>query len=303
MFEEKYKPTNIRDFIGNKIAIKTLSTWLKKWNNKSQKSQKCSIVSGSSGVGKSTLIHLLIQECNYVMTEDPDVELQNVLLNKKNISVLPIDDYQTDKVKKSKIPIIFICNDTIKTYKKYDKKLCLEVKICKLTETELFPFIAKVIKNETTLGKINTKDIKQFIKTADGDVRFLLNQLQLNQNNGKKDDKPLNIFDSTKLLFGESDLETKYKTYLTEPELHLLMIHENHIANTKTIWVEPTVVMEHISKNSQLLSNCDVLDNWELEPYIACNAIFSTQQCSSTVVKFTDFYKNKNKKKTFNSPL
>ena len=61
LFEEKYKPTTLKDFVGQKEAIKKIKQWLD-----NQGERLFTIIHGPSGVGKSLLSRLILKEWNII---------------------------------------------------------------------------------------------------------------------------------------------------------------------------------------------------------------------------------------------
>ena len=64
----KYKPTDINNFIGNKNSIKLLSEWFKELE-KGIPSKRAVLISGKSGIGKSLLAEIMYNEYNYKIYE------------------------------------------------------------------------------------------------------------------------------------------------------------------------------------------------------------------------------------------
>jgi len=59
----KYKPTSLNDFLGNKDAISKLQDWNNNINNEEYKNAV--LISGITGIGKTTLAKLFLKENNY----------------------------------------------------------------------------------------------------------------------------------------------------------------------------------------------------------------------------------------------
>ena len=65
MFLEKYKPSNLSEYVGQKEAVSTFLKWIEKW----KKGSKALLFHGSSGTGKTSLIHAYAQEKNLDLIE------------------------------------------------------------------------------------------------------------------------------------------------------------------------------------------------------------------------------------------
>jgi Holliday junction resolvasome RuvABC ATP-dependent DNA helicase subunit len=55
MYTSKYRPNKIEDFIGNKEVIQPFIKWLLEWDVNNKKN-KCLLISGLCGIGKSLLV-------------------------------------------------------------------------------------------------------------------------------------------------------------------------------------------------------------------------------------------------------
>ena len=61
MFTSTYRPKKIEDFIGNKCIIQPFIEWLLEWNPNNKKN-KCALVSGICGIGKTLLVELILKK-------------------------------------------------------------------------------------------------------------------------------------------------------------------------------------------------------------------------------------------------
>jgi len=66
MYTIKYRPNNLKDFIGNQNATKNLIKWLLEWDPKNKKT-KCALISGLNGLGKSLLVDLVLKKHDFNM--------------------------------------------------------------------------------------------------------------------------------------------------------------------------------------------------------------------------------------------
>ena len=64
MFTVKYRPNNLSSFVGNNACILPFIRWLLEWDPKNKKT-KCALVSGTTGVGKSLLVELILEKHDY----------------------------------------------------------------------------------------------------------------------------------------------------------------------------------------------------------------------------------------------
>jgi replication factor C subunit 1 len=313
MFTIKYRPKNLDEFVGNKNAIKTFTEWLLNWN--STNILKCALVFGVNGIGKSLLTELLLNKYDYnivVSANDDDRNneyfktikpLLSSKINsygKKNIIVFSDIDVSNDYnlisniiecIKVSIIPIICICDDKFEQSIKPILKYCFEIKLYAAQNKDIFDYVKQIILKEKL--KIDVTTLKRLIENANGDIRFILNNLQLGILSGSKDNSNSNVFETTKDMFSLCNgFDIKYSTYWLANNIHPLMIHENYI-NNKLV---TNNVLDNISYSANALSDYDMTDsyihtnaNWELEPYSAYSIIQATSGCHNSQVVFTQY--------------
>ena len=64
MYTSIYRPKKIENFIGNKEVIQPFIKWLLEWEYNDNKN-KCALVSGITGIGKSLLVELILKKHDY----------------------------------------------------------------------------------------------------------------------------------------------------------------------------------------------------------------------------------------------
>jgi replication factor C subunit 1 len=343
MFTTIYKPKSLDEFVGNKEAIKTVLNWLQNWRIdgvpkelsraeicertessrkwKSNKKDKCALISGVCGIGKSLLVELALQKHNikYINIEDDNYDVQNIksfiktqkdYYGKNNVLVINDIDSNSEHgfisnileyIKESKIPIICICNNRYKQSIKPILNHCIDIKLVRAPYIDIYKFLYKIIQFE----KIKDVDIKKIYEKTNGDIRFMLNTLQLFTYRSsarkphvlygdKKDILCYNIFETTgDLLKASESIDKKYEIYWSSNDLHTLMIQENYIENI----IDHGETLSNLSYSADALSDADLIDKQfyntqdnSLEPYIACNTINATSKCNkNSMIKFTQF--------------
>jgi replication factor C subunit 1 len=337
MFTTKYRPTDLNDFIGNQKLQQPFIEWLLKWDPMNKK-KKCALISGLSGTGKSLFIELVLKKhcCNAVhLTPDDDRSKESIqhsikpLLHTKksfddmdNVLVVsdidgPSGDYGfisvlVECIKEADIPIVCICDDRFSQNIKSILSYCIDFKMLKPTYQEIYALVYKVVTQEKI--KIGKSNVDRLIEESKGDIRFILNTLQMGVKKGdaKKHCQSSNIFDTTSKLFNmESEFKDKYATYWLAHDIHPLMVHENYIGCIMG-GRDPVKCVENLVTSSAALSDMDLLDtefNFDLEQYIASNAIRSTLKCNKKgQIKFPQFLgktslmnKNKREKMDYNT--
>ena len=329
MLTDKYKPDTFENFIGNKQNIILLHKWYETWIITNQKAI-CCLISGTSGIGKTLSIELLIKKYNLnpisISPDDkieneyilnciiPSIKIEKNILSKKNILIIhdidSYDDYGFIKnillcLKETKIPVITTCNNRYEQSLKPILNMCVDIKFQKPTVLEISKFLNPIIKKEQI--KVSEIKLKNIIEDSNGDIRNILLNLQLNYNGKINEvtsckDKTIsqtNIFELTKLFMSQNiDINDKYPLFWLNNDLLPLMIHENYPLNNIKMKNE-VEYLKNISDSISSLSDIDLIDteirttasNWELLPYIAWNSIRSVSNCNAkSQIKFTEFF-------------
>lgn len=312
MFTIKYKPINCDSFIGNKTVLVNLENWLQCWKNE----KPVALLSGPCGIGKSLLANLVLEKYNYNVMHislDSVRDFANVILpflktvrtwdNKKNaVIVYHIDcdsAHLLDCFKNTKIPILCTCNNKYESDLKPLLAYCTDFIMGKPTFAE----VSKMLNGIVTKEKLKKIDLFELYEQSTGDIRYMLNSLQMGlANQDAKENQSANIFETTNLILSaEEELEKKYKIF---EDLHMLMVQENYVAN---IFGAKTDLqrMEHISVAADALSEADWIsqqgESWEVKSYADSLVLKAASKCNTKVsVKFSQFFTRqaeRNKKK------
>ena len=320
MFTSIYKPKKIEDFIGNQHIIQPFTLWLLEWdtnntNNNNSNSNKCALVSGLCGIGKSLLVELILNKYDYniinIATDDykDKTYMKNIIKNKysydnkKNVLVFSdIDgdcDYGfisllTECIKETKIPIICICDNRYNQSIKPILNYCFDIKLIKPCYQDVCKLIYKVVINEKI--KIKEVEIKELYEQSNGDIRFILNTLQYGLWKCNKHIQSTNIFETTSALLSmDETIENKCQIFWLSNDLHVLMIQENYINNILYSRNELNK-LTNLDYSANALSVSDIFEKsvnktkWELAPYIGLTAIDATSKCNKkTIIKFPQF--------------
>lgn len=330
MFTTVYRPTNLTEFIGNKNIIQPFVKWLLEWNENDKKN-KCALVSGLCGIGKDLIVDLILSEynCNKIeLNQDDEIEkdyihntikIKKTFDNKQNVLVITDIDssselgFITDLIKNSKIPIICICNNRYEQSIKPIVNYSLDIKMMKPTYQEVYVLLYKVVIAEKI--KIKESMLRELYEQSNGDIRFILNNLQLNlfakslkTKNNSKNIQSANVFETTgKLMSMDDTIDSKYDTFWLSNNLHPLMVQENYINNTFNVSNEYKKSY-NLAYSADALSDSDLfatevnMTNWEFESYVALSTINATSKCNKkTMIKFPQYLGkistiNKNKK-------
>jgi replication factor C subunit 1 len=332
MFTTIYRPKKIEEFVGNKQIIKPFIEWLLEWDLDNKK-EKCALVSGVCGIGKSLLVELLLKKHDYNIIElaidddrdkeymtniiKPLIKTRKTFNGQENVLVVTDIDSSSDYgfmssltecIKETKIPIVCICDNRYDQSIKPILNYCVDFKMIKSTYQDVYRLIYNIVIAEKI--RIKESEIKDMFEQSNGDIRFILNNLQFGIRKSKKNIQSSNIFDTTsQLLSMDETIEKKYETFWLSNDLHPLMIQENYINNTLSARDEVNK-LDNLSFSADALSDVDLfstyvnMTNWEFEPYVALNTIRAASKCNKkTMIKFpqilgriSTMYKNKREK-------
>ena len=334
MYTTKYRPNKLADFVGNQKIITPFIKWLLEWDANDKKT-KCALVSGVNGVGKSLMVELILKKHDYniinlSMDDDRDKETINQTIKpllktprtfNGQSNCLVVSDIDTvggdygfistvvECIKETCIPIICICDDRYNQNIKPILIYSIDFKLIKPSYDEIYRLIYNVVTKEKI--KIGKSGVDKLFEEANGDIRFILNSLQLGVKRGdtNKNIQSTNIFDTTGQLFSQvNGIDDKLRYYWMSHDIHTLMVQENYINNTLTT-KDDLKRLENISYSADSLSDGDKLDttfNFDLSQYVAINTIKATSKCNKKgFVKFPQFLSkmsimNKNKKDNIN---
>ena len=318
MLTDKYKPNKLDDFIGNKLVFQPFIQWLLEW--KTNNKHKCALVSGVNGIGKSLLVELILKKHNYNIInlsndEERNKETFNTVIkpllnikwsmNKQQNALVISDIDSTSKdygfissltlcIKDTQIPIICICDDRYSQNIKPILNYCFDIKLFQPKYDDIYRLVYKVVTNEKI--KINKFCVDKLIEESNGDIRFILNNLQigLKKTDSSKNIQTTNIFNTTeKLLNIEISLDEKIKYYWIANDIHTLMIHENYILNTLLCNNNEIKRLENLSYSADSLSDADIFDSkfdFNLKSYVSENTIKATTKCNKkNQIKFPQF--------------
>lgn len=334
MFTTIYRPKKIDDFIGNRNIIQSFIQWLLEWEPTNKKN-KCVLISGLTGIGKTLLVELVLKKHDYniinLSLEDerdkdyinnvikPILKTKKTFDGQENVLVVSEIDAGGDYgfisslvecIKETKIPIICMCNNRYDQAIKPILNYCLDLKMTKPSYQEVYRLLYNIVVTEKI--KIKEQEVKELYEQSNGDIRFILNTLQFGMRKSNKNIQSSNIFDTTgKLLSMDETIDSKYETYWLANDLHTLMIQENYINNTFGI-NDQLKKLENISYSANALSDADLFEtqvnmtNWEFGPHLALSTINATSRCNKkTMIKFPQFLgrvstMNKNKRDKIN---
>lgn len=335
MFTTTYRPNKLEDFIGNKDIIMPFIRWLLEWNSNDNK-KKCALISGYNGIGKTLIVDLILKKHDYNIINlglddnrdknymldviKPLIRTKKTFNDQENVLVVSEVDYGNDSgfistltecIKETQIPIICICDNRYEQSIKPILNYCFDIKLTKPKYEEVYKLLYNVVMKEKI--KIKESELKDIYQQSNGDIRFILNNLQFGLRRGKKNIQSSNIFETTgKLLSMDETIDSKYETYWLANDLLPLMIQENYINNILG-GSDQIRRLNNLTYSADALSDVDLFEtqvnmaNWEFEPHVAMSTINATSKCNKkSMVKFPQYLSkisqiNKNKREKINT--
>lgn len=253
-FAEKYRPTQLKDLVGQDTAVQDTQKFLKEFPKK-----KALILHGSSGTGKTTLVHAIAKEHNLDIFELNSSDLRNRLKLEeilkpaslqhslfKSGKILLMDEVDgvtgTDIggvpeliriLEKSAHPIIMTGNDIWDSKFSELRPKCKLVEMKPLSADSIARVLESIVKKEGM--KENIHYLKQIAIKSQGDLRAAINDLQTyvlsdqtNLDFLEERNKQDSIFNILKKLFQErSDHLNLFDSTKMSLDEILLWIEEN----------------------------------------------------------------------------
>ncbi|TBU20195.1 subunit 1 of replication factor C [Hamiltosporidium tvaerminnensis] len=260
-WSEKYRPKSKEELIGNQNIFSQLVNFLK-----GKTDYKSVLLSGSPGVGKTTAAYLAAKECNLTCIEfnasdvrnkgELNKKIKNNLnnfnlgsnngLERKVLIMDEIDGMTSDRgglaelgviIKKSRIPIICICNDRSNMKIRGVANYSLDLRFRKLDFRQVLGRVREILKRENK----NVRDsvIQEVFMQGKGDMRYILNILQVlclrhvisseEINLVCKKTFMRNIFDLCADIFMKKKIWEKIDVYFEDYSFVPLMVHENYL--------------------------------------------------------------------------
>jgi len=257
LYEEKYKPCEEKDIVGQNNALQALKSW-----KSGQWKSKPLLLAGPSGSGKSSLINVIFSE--YKIWNESFLKEDETLLDglksllerkplfdiKRCIVIDCLEGLQSPeineifKVLKDKkdfwYPIILTCDDEYDLPNKELVKLCTFIKTIAISKQSFFQIIKSVVEKEEL--SISNETIETLYDNCAGNIRFGLNELQFllqtRKRTVKKDsvsslckkDSEFHLFSSSQQLFSGVPLTEEFLNQIHgETGILSKMVHENAV--------------------------------------------------------------------------
>ncbi|KAL6122611.1 hypothetical protein NUSPORA_00281 [Nucleospora cyclopteri] len=285
-WSEKYRPRTRDELVGNPGAIKQLEEFLDNPN------KTAAVISGSPGLGKTTVVEVLCREKNIICIEFNASDIRNKkalikevrtrigtesLSRRKRVIVMDeVDGMTSDRggiaelvqiIKKSKVPFICICNNRTHPKMRTLLSICEEIKFRKPVSSSILPRLKSILKTE---GKFLPDPVlNEIIIICNQDLRFILNTVQKNRD--LEDIKELSIdakniskntFEEVAEMFKVESANKKMELYFSDYQMMPLFVFEHYLKNSGTNLYGrgKPLDLNYLAKASNSISFSDVVD-------------------------------------------
>lgn len=264
---DEYKPMNYKDICGNKKNIDNIINWFSNWDNHKN---KCMLLSGPIGIGKTLSIELICKNLKYDIiyynNENLDFLIKKTdnksIYNKRKVLIIDgcefLDKYEINIILNSiinniiKSPIVLICNEKSE-YMKNIVDLCYETRFTKLDINDIKPHIKKICLKEKIIK--SDYEINKTILLKMFDIRAIINDINFYNNieSNVIKDLFLNVDETYNQIINNKkyDLNIKINHYFDNYEQLDKYIYENEYINNDNI--------EDVYKHLDILSFSDTL--------------------------------------------
>ncbi|MBR9682798.1 MAG: replication factor C large subunit [Candidatus Aenigmarchaeota archaeon] len=278
----KYKPKTASEVVGHNSVIEKLKQWLPTW----KKGDKCLLIHGPPGYGKSAMVAALAKDFELDLFEmngsdertagaikrvlTPAIKQGSLFGRKRLIVVDEVDGLsgfdrgavsELSKIMdQSKFPIIFLANDAYDTRIKPLRLKCELIQLRKVPYTSITKRLLEICEKENI--EADPLIVKQIALSAAGDIRSAINDIEtISCGHSKIVDSTVlgfrergkNIFDVMKIVFRASTMKTAIES----------MYQCDKDSNEIFWWVEQNICNEfkdsrEISDAYNILSKADV---------------------------------------------
>ncbi|KAI7885021.1 DNA replication factor C, large subunit, partial [Lichtheimia hyalospora FSU 10163] len=265
LWTEKYRPTTIKEIVGNKELVRKISAWLEMWYNFKAPADldggihqhRALLLSGPPGIGKTTTAIVVARTHGYEPLEFNASDTQEKISSGKVLLIMDEVDGMSggDRggsaelaalIRKTKVPVICICNDPRSDKVKPLLNVCFEAKYKRTPAAQLRSRLMTITYREGLSVEPNAID--QLVASSHNDLRQVINMLstyKLSQDRlnydqakalGESNEKYVirNIFDIAMDLLSagrwhEMTLAQKTDLYFHDYSLSHLMMFENYL--------------------------------------------------------------------------
>ena len=320
----------------------------KKFNKFENVNARAAIISGPPGIGKTSAVRVIAKTKGYRTFELNSSDKRNkdsinnsvgFLMN--NTTLSSVDNSTTNKnmiimdeidgmagnedkggikalidiAKKTKVPIIFICNDIYSPKIKSLLTYCYDIRFYKPDKRQIVFKLIDICKKEDI--RIDNQTLNYIVESFGLDIRQIYNYLDLSSRNKRnigniknnseqmKKDKSVTVgsFDICKILLNRSEssklnFDQKLDLYFVDFDLIPNMIHENYLSTTSisNFSKNNTESLSKIIQGLDHMSMGDTIENkmksqmeWSLLPDKGIHSTVIPSMIFSSYLEFANF--------------
>ena len=302
LWSDLYKPVSLSGVIGHKQQIDALQSWLQNW---SKSSMKAVLITGPPGIGKTTVVHLLLRASDYECIELNASNERSASavrhwfeeasrshhVGKRRVVVMDEVDGMSSGdrggigelaniIRTCSFPIICIGNERTPKLRPL-MSCCLDVRFARPTRSTIAKTLVQSVVKAQGL-KISTSDLEILCERNGNDIRSILNFLQfnsgfsipMNMSSTKDEIQRVDAFSATGRLFANAgSLDERMNLVFVDFSLVPLMVAEGYLSAASRGPGNDDDHFQRTIRAADYLGNWDILDtrirktqNWSMLP-------------------------------------